>query len=356
MARKDISEINRLKFYTYLMENYYKFKLHEYIKYVNNISCKKLLRKHNVGLRFYHFFIIDFFDIYKEPYMYMYKEYLNNLFQIIYEIYLSLKGISSREVIKNPLKIENLDEDLIKSICQFGYIHNYFILFYKQSKELLKFKILRLGAVNKFSKKLRQTDKSANYIKGVLNINRNSKNFADIVVGYEDDYYMQRNVCIDVCIRNIKVGYKSLEFSEYEKIAEELNTLTRKACNYTEYRETCHLCQPKPIKKGEIYKKITKTKAGHKMEEPKKVYHTACSRCKTIFKKLADLSNNKKRIDVLKKSVAKYDENKPFNIEKERLIRYNRLIMLLENIAVENSAKGSKEYYELKELINATYR
>lgn len=355
MVRKDLSEINRLKFYTYLMENYKTLYLNKYTDFISYISYKKLLKTHKIGVCLYHFFIIDFFDVYKEPYLYMYKEFINNLFNTIYKIYLAIKGISSRDVIKDPLKTEDLDIALLKKICEFGYTNRYFVVFYKHSRDLLKFQILKLGNISDVSAKLQQTDKPANYIKGHLNVNKNYKNLADILIWYQDDIYMQRNVRISNYIQDKKVGYVSFDFNTYESIARELYKLVKKACNYNEYRETCHICEPRQIKKG-TKKKITKTPDGHKMSKYVKTYHLACNRCKTIFKKLVELSDNEKRVDVMKKSITRYNKNEPFDSDNERLVRYKRLLKLLNDIAVENNKKGTVEYFELKALIDATFR
>lgn len=359
MVRKDLSEISRLKFYTYLMENYEKLYLNKYTDYISNISYKKLLKKHNIGVCLYHFFIIDFFDVYKEPYLYMYKEFINNLFNTIYKIYLAIKGISSRDVIQDPLKTEDLDIALLKKICEFGYTNRYFVVFHKYSSDLLKFQILKLGNISNVSTKLQQTDKPANYIKGNLNINKNYENLADVLIWYKDDIYMQRNVKISNDIQNKEGRYVPFDFNTYENISRELYKLVKKACNYNEYRETCHICEPRQIKKGRK-KKITKTHDGHEMSKYVKKYHLACNRCKTIFKKLAELSNNNnhnsKRVDVMKKSVTRYNKKEPFEPNKERLVRYKRLLKLLNDIAVENNKKDTADYFELKALIDATYR
>lgn len=285
----------------------------------------------------------------------MYKEFINNLFNTIYKIYLAIKGFSSRKVIQDPLKTEDLDIALLKKICEFGYTNRYFVVFHKYSSDLLKFQILKLGNISNVSAKLQQTDKPANYIKGNLNLNKNYKNLADILIWYQDDIYMQRNVRISNYIQDKKVGYVSFDFNTYESIARELYKSVKKACNYNEYRETCHICEPRQIKKG-TKKKNTKTPDGHKMSKYVKTYHLACNRCKTIFKKLAELSNNSKRVDVMKKSVTRYNKNEPFDSDNERLVRYKRLLKLLNDIAVENNKKGTAEYFELKALIDATFR
>lgn len=56
MVRKDLSEINRLKFYTYLMENYKTLYLNKYTDFISYISYKKLLKTHKIGGCLYHFF------------------------------------------------------------------------------------------------------------------------------------------------------------------------------------------------------------------------------------------------------------------------------------------------------------
>ena len=78
----------------------------------------------------------------------MYKEFINNLFNTIYKIYLAIKGISSRDVIQDPLKTEDLDIALLKKICEFGYTNRYFVVFHKYSSDLLKFQILKLGNIS----------------------------------------------------------------------------------------------------------------------------------------------------------------------------------------------------------------
>lgn len=354
MVRKDIREINKLKFYTFLMENYADLYLNKYTEYISNISYKHLLKKHNIGNCFYHFFVIDFFDVYKEPYLYMYKEYINSLFSMIYEIYISLKGISTRELGKKTLKTEEIDKELLKKICSFGYTRNYLISHYEKNQNVINFKILRFGSIDKFCKNLQQTDKFANFINGTLNININNKNVADIIIIHQDKCYMQRTISVKY-ITSVKKNKSEYSSEQYIGIAEELYHLAQLACNYTEYRETCFMCQPKKVKSGRTKIKVTKTKNNNDMQQRIKVYNKCCPRCSKIFKNLKELANNNKRADVMKKSVIKYDKSKPFNPIIEREKRYKRLIALLNDITVEYRKKNTDMYIATLELIRSAY-
>ena len=273
---------------------------------------------------------------------------------MIFEIYISLKGISTRELGKKTLKTEEIDKELLKKICSFGYTRNYLISHYEKNQNVINFKILRFGSIDKFCKNLQQTDKFANFINGTLNININNKNVADIIIIYQDKCYMQRTISIKY-ITSVKKSKSEYSSEQYIGIAEELYHLAQLACNYTEYRETCFMCQPKKVKSGRTKIKATKTNNNNDMQHRIKVYNKCCPRCSKIFKNLKELANNNKRADVMKKSVIKYDKSKLFNPIIEREKRYKRLIALLNDIAVEYRKKDTDMYIATLELIRSAY-
>lgn len=335
MTRKEHLTYNKMKFFAILCENFISFGLNKALDEVKKSKGAVDKSKKSNDMNFYDLLVVSLFNLYREPYIYLFYTYVQNLFFKIFDIYCKISNISISDLKRQYY--DKYDKKLIKKICEKITKKNYAVTYEKKNNKT-KFEILFLGNLNSFLKNI-PADENFSNIVTVYAINNDKDNTINLTILYRDEAvvhtlysnnYNSYNYLFDINTDNISVDY-------YFNLSENIYNLV-KTYYKNEKKQHCHICKPS-------YSDLCDIKNINKTTERKK----SCPTCKKIFKNLNYYTNI--RTDHIKEKVLKiYAQNLS---TKETIDKRASYILndLLKNVKLLKNKNNKKSQEQIKDLL-----
>lgn len=342
--RRDKRAFNKFKFYSYLIENSNEFQLNKIIKHINKRLYKNSMKQFKSNLNLYDLLIINYLDIYKEPYLREYKQFISELFDTIYKIYQMLVKAKVREASKKYLK-ENYNKDIVKNIINFIIENKYIVLIEKSSLNVILCKVILLDETKKFSRKLIETYDITNILTTYIKVNKSNNKTADIVTIFNKQCFTNQNWDMPEQIGHFK-GLNNIE--DYKSFSNAVYSLVQSNIQ-KKIRFRCFMCNPY----------ITDLKSlKNPQKETKSKRHKCCQDCEELLERIAKLEQRNKsdfRKSNLKRKIINTFDKENFDITKTKTLRRKAIMDILDKLLSfvkqqSYESKALEEIYALRAL------